>query len=150
MFLGPGTEYEVRLVMDDPDGDAPPPELLTVATRTKPEVWQDGPKRAVGKLQPRSSQVHLPTSLLAPPKGSVVASEAEVAPWLTPGTVCGYSQKCVAGVAFGPSEAMLASGRRGWRQSPVDPRCGPRRPGAFGRAQRCAFGRGCSGAQDPE
>jgi len=47
MFLQPGTEYEVRLVMDDPDGVAPPPELLTVATRTEPGVWQDGRERHV-------------------------------------------------------------------------------------------------------
>ena len=56
-------------------------------------------------------------------------------------------QKCVVGVGSTPLEAMLASGRRGWRQSPVDPRSGPRHPGAFGRAQRCAFGRGCSGGR---
>jgi hypothetical protein len=47
MFLEPGTAYEVRLTMDDPDGGAPPPKLLTVSTRNEPEVWEAGPKRHV-------------------------------------------------------------------------------------------------------
>ena len=47
MFLQPGTEYEVRLTMDDPDGGDPPPKLVTVSTRSEPEVWQAGRKRHV-------------------------------------------------------------------------------------------------------
>jgi hypothetical protein len=42
LFLKPGTRYEVRLVMDDPDGGAPPPKQVTVATRPVPEPWQQG------------------------------------------------------------------------------------------------------------
>ncbi len=47
MFLQPGTAYEVRLTMDDPDGGAPPPKLVNVSTRSEPEIWEDGPKRHV-------------------------------------------------------------------------------------------------------
>lgn len=47
MFLKPGTAYEVRLTMDDPDGGAPPEKVLRVSTRSEPQVWKDGPKRHV-------------------------------------------------------------------------------------------------------
>ena len=36
MFLQPGTEYELRFVMRDPDGGSPPPKMMTVATRAEP------------------------------------------------------------------------------------------------------------------
>lgn len=43
MFLKPGTQYEVRLTMDDPDGGSPPPKTLAVATRNVPPVVSAGP-----------------------------------------------------------------------------------------------------------
>jgi hypothetical protein len=42
LFLKPGTQYEVRFTMDDPDGGAPPPKQVTVATRSEPVRWQQG------------------------------------------------------------------------------------------------------------
>jgi hypothetical protein len=47
MFLLPGTAYEVRLTMDDPDGGAPPPKTLTASTRNEPGEWNDGTQRHV-------------------------------------------------------------------------------------------------------
>jgi len=47
MFLQPGTAYEVCLVMDDPDGGAPPPKRLTVSTREVPKIRPDAPLRHV-------------------------------------------------------------------------------------------------------
>jgi len=47
MFLQPGTDYEVRLTMDDPDGGAPPPKVLQVSTRPQPPTWNEGPQRPV-------------------------------------------------------------------------------------------------------
>lgn len=44
LFLQPDTQYEVRLVMRDPDGGAPPPKHVTVATRTEPGTFADGRK----------------------------------------------------------------------------------------------------------
>jgi len=57
MFLKPGTQYEVRLTMDDPDGGAPPVKVLAVATRGEPKAWQDGPRREV---YPRDAEGELP------------------------------------------------------------------------------------------
>ncbi len=42
LLLEPGTTYEVRLSMTDPDGGAPPPRVLTVATRSEPEAPSGG------------------------------------------------------------------------------------------------------------
>jgi hypothetical protein len=42
LFLKPATEYEVRFTMHDPDGGAPPPKIITVATRGEPEAWKGG------------------------------------------------------------------------------------------------------------
>ena len=60
MFLQPGSEYELRFVMRDPDGGAPPPKTVTVATRTEPlpaegrtiHVYPEGHTgaRAVGSI----------------------------------------------------------------------------------------------------
>jgi hypothetical protein len=47
MFLQAGTAYEFRLVMEDPDGGAPPPKLLTVSTRNVPQVRPDAPRHHV-------------------------------------------------------------------------------------------------------
>jgi hypothetical protein len=47
MFLKPGTEYEVRLTIEDPDGGAAPPRVLRVSTRPVPPVWDAGPMRRV-------------------------------------------------------------------------------------------------------
>lgn len=38
LFLEPGAEYEVRFVMEDPDGGAPPPKTVQVATRRAPTL----------------------------------------------------------------------------------------------------------------
>ena len=40
MFLEPGTEHEVRFVMQDPDGGAAPAKTVTVRTREVPPVYQ--------------------------------------------------------------------------------------------------------------
>ena len=40
MFLDPGTEYEVRFTMSDPDGGAPGPKIVTAKTRTEPPVYE--------------------------------------------------------------------------------------------------------------
>jgi hypothetical protein len=43
LFLEPGTEYEVRLIMSDPDGGAPAePKAVTVATRAEPKAFKGG------------------------------------------------------------------------------------------------------------
>jgi len=42
MFLEPGSNYEVKLVMQDPDGGAPPPRLLQVTTRAEPRPFEGG------------------------------------------------------------------------------------------------------------
>lgn len=43
MFLDPGTDYEVRFVMRDPDGGAPAqPRVVTVTTREEPVAWDHG------------------------------------------------------------------------------------------------------------
>ena len=44
MFLRPGTRYEVRFEMHDPDGGAPPPKTITVATRDEPVAFERGRK----------------------------------------------------------------------------------------------------------
>jgi len=68
MFLEAGTAYEVRLTMDDPDGGAPPPKLLTVSTRSEADVWHDGPERHV-----------LPADYEGPlPEGAIRGLEAAV------------------------------------------------------------------------
>ncbi len=40
--LEPGTRYEVRFTMTDPDGGAPQEKVVTVATRTEPKAWKGG------------------------------------------------------------------------------------------------------------
>lgn len=40
MFLQPGTEYEVRFTMTDPDGGAPRPKIVTATTRTGPARYE--------------------------------------------------------------------------------------------------------------
>jgi hypothetical protein len=43
LFLEPGTEYEVRFTMTDPDGGAPAePRIVTVATRAEPGAFAGG------------------------------------------------------------------------------------------------------------
>jgi hypothetical protein len=43
LFLEPGTDYEIRLTMTDPDGGAPAaPRVLSATTRTEPRVADDG------------------------------------------------------------------------------------------------------------
>ena len=42
LSLTPGTTYEVRIEMTDPDGGAPPPRVLTLATRDVPQVPAGG------------------------------------------------------------------------------------------------------------
>ena len=42
LFLEPATTYEVRFVMRDPDGGAPPPRIVTVATRGEPKAFAGG------------------------------------------------------------------------------------------------------------
>ena len=42
MFLAPATEYEVRFEMQDPDGGAAPPKVVTVKTRRRPEPPKGG------------------------------------------------------------------------------------------------------------
>ncbi|MBK9170011.1 MAG: hypothetical protein IPM24_21465 [Bryobacterales bacterium] len=42
LFLRPGTGYEVRLTMTDPDGGAPPPKIINVTTRTEPRTPAGG------------------------------------------------------------------------------------------------------------
>jgi hypothetical protein len=43
LFLEPATEYEVRFIMSDPDGGAPPePKIVTVATRAAPKAFEGG------------------------------------------------------------------------------------------------------------
>ncbi|MBM4018075.1 MAG: hypothetical protein FJ288_07050 [Planctomycetes bacterium] len=40
LFLEPGTEYEVRLTMTDPDGGAPPPKVFTATTLVEPPRYE--------------------------------------------------------------------------------------------------------------
>jgi len=40
LFLEPGTEYEVRFTMTDPDGGAPPPKVVTATTRVEPPRYE--------------------------------------------------------------------------------------------------------------
>ncbi|NIP28584.1 MAG: hypothetical protein GWN67_28025, partial [Phycisphaerae bacterium] len=43
LFLEPATEYEVRFIMSDPDGGAPPkPKIVTAATRAEPRAYKGG------------------------------------------------------------------------------------------------------------
>ncbi|MDP6504432.1 MAG: hypothetical protein QF886_12490, partial [Planctomycetota bacterium] len=42
MFLDPGTAYEVRLEMKDPDGGAPSPKTVDVSTRPEPKASPGG------------------------------------------------------------------------------------------------------------
>jgi hypothetical protein len=44
LFLQPATEYEVKFVMQDPDGGAPPPKIVTAATRGEARAWEGGRK----------------------------------------------------------------------------------------------------------
>jgi len=50
MFLEPGTQYEVRLTMTDPDGGAAPPKIVTATTRIEPARYEG--KRRVAVLPP--------------------------------------------------------------------------------------------------
>jgi hypothetical protein len=70
MFLKPGTAYEVRLTMDDPDGGGPPARLLTVTTRSEPGVWSNGPERHVYPAAHEGS----------PPNGALGTGGTPVAP----------------------------------------------------------------------
>lgn len=43
LFLQPGTDYEVKFTMTDPDGGAPSqPKIVSVATRSEPRTWDNG------------------------------------------------------------------------------------------------------------
>jgi hypothetical protein len=43
LFLEPATEYEVRFIMSDPDGGAPPePKIVTAVTRAEPKAFEGG------------------------------------------------------------------------------------------------------------
>ncbi len=42
LFLKPGSEYEVRLTMSDPDGGAPAPKFVTLTTRSEPKTPAGG------------------------------------------------------------------------------------------------------------
>ena len=44
LFLQPATTYEVRFVMQDPDGGAPSPKIVTVTTRAEPKAFEGGRK----------------------------------------------------------------------------------------------------------
>jgi len=44
LFLEPATAYEVRLVMQDPDGGAPPPKVVAATTRGEPKAFAGGRK----------------------------------------------------------------------------------------------------------
>jgi len=83
MFLEPGTAYEVRLTMDDPDGGAPPPKTLTVATRNVPEVPPDAPTRHVYAAEykgplPKTAMLGLQDALKVARPGEVLLLQAGV------------------------------------------------------------------------
>ena len=42
LFLEPATQYEVRFIIQDPDGGTPPPKIVTVATRGEPQAFKKG------------------------------------------------------------------------------------------------------------
>ena len=42
MFLEPGTRYEIKFVMTDPDGGAPPSKTVAAATRPEPKAFEEG------------------------------------------------------------------------------------------------------------
>ncbi len=64
MFLKPGTAYQVRLTMADPDGGPPPAKLLSVSTRSEPQAWTDGTKRHVYTVdRQRAQRPPLPAAL---------------------------------------------------------------------------------------
>jgi hypothetical protein len=44
LFLQPATTYEVRFVMQDPDGGAPPQKVITATTRGEPRAFEGGRK----------------------------------------------------------------------------------------------------------
>lgn len=83
LFLTPGTQYEVQLVMQDPDGGAPPAKLVTVATRAEPGAFDTGrrvhvyPKGFQGE-RPRSSISGLQTALDAALPGDLLLLHAGV------------------------------------------------------------------------
>ncbi|HUT95941.1 MAG TPA: chondroitinase-B domain-containing protein, partial [Thermoguttaceae bacterium] len=83
MFLEPGTPYEVRLTMDDPDGGAPPPKTLAVATRNVPEVPSDAPTRHVYTAEyqgplPKGAILGLQNALKAARPGEILLLQAGV------------------------------------------------------------------------
>jgi len=83
MFLEPGTPYEVRLTMDDPDGGAPPPRTLAVATRNVPEVPPDAPTRLVYTAEyqgplPKGAILGLQNALKAARPGEILLLQAGV------------------------------------------------------------------------
>jgi len=44
LFLQPATTYEVRFVMQDPDGGAPSPKIIAVSRRGEPRAFERGRK----------------------------------------------------------------------------------------------------------
>jgi hypothetical protein len=66
LFLKPGTRYEVRFEMHDPDGGAPPPKTVTVATRPEPVPWQQGRELPVFPAEPASGS----------PEGAIIGLQA--------------------------------------------------------------------------
>jgi hypothetical protein len=83
LFLKPGTGYEVRLTMEDPDGGAPPPKVLSVATRSVPPVWTGGRQRLVYPADhptplPEGALRGLATALRSAEPGDILALHAGV------------------------------------------------------------------------
>ena len=99
MFLKPGTEYEVRLTMDDPDGGAPPVKMLAVATRDEPKAWQDGPRREV---YPRDAEGELPEGAIRGLAAAIKAAQPGDVLLLHAGTYRGPFAAALKGTAEKP------------------------------------------------
>jgi len=112
MFLEPGTAYEIRLTMDDPDGAVPPPKLLSVSTRSEPDVWQDGHQRQVYPADHKGSTpdgaiVGLENALEAARPGDILLLHAGTYRGHFAAQLKGTAQRPIVIRAAGDGEAII-------------------------------------------
>lgn len=81
LFLKPGTEYEVRFTMTDPDGGAPAePKVVSVTTRQEPKAYESGrtlhiyPEDYQGKKKAADADIYkdIPSAYEAATPGDII------------------------------------------------------------------------------